>query len=386
MTTEPKVAVSIENFLPISGTFIYRQLNGVSLNTKPIVLTSNLKHTDLFPYKYVYAKKPHQVEQVVMKLEKIFRGKFKLASRSQRSVWREAILRHNINLIHAHFGPDALQVLPLAQELCIPLLVSFHGYDASSLLRNDKYVRAMKDVFEYANIIAVSENMKLRLEKHGANSEKINVLYYGIPVEEFRFVKRKSLKEKYKNNEEIIFLQVSNFVEKKGHKYTLLALAEFLKSNPNVKLLLAGDGVLKDKMMQLAKQLKISNNVDFLGKVDQSKVIELMSKSDVFLHHSIVAESGDQEGIPNVIMEAMASGLPVISTYHSGIPELIEDGKNGFLVNEKDVESYTKKVNDVLNCHEKISKNARSTIERKFNMTVQNMKLCEYYHKFAKSF
>ncbi len=112
------------------------------------------------------------------------------------------------------------------------------------------------------------------------------------------------------------------------------------------------------------------------------RVKELMKQADIFVHHSITASNGDQEGIPNVIMEAMATGLPIISTYHAGIPELITDEFNGYLVEEKDSEEYAKKIRKLLT--EDISfipLNARKTIEEKFNLKKQQIKLNSIYEE-----
>lgn len=116
-----------------------------------------------------------------------------------------------------------------------------------------------------------------------------------------------------------------------------------------------------------------------MGKVVKEEVVTLMREADVFLHHSVTAENGDQEGIPTVIMEAMASGLTVVSTYHAGIPELIKDKETGYLVMEKDVDGYVKQLENVMYSDNTIRDNALKHIRENFNIDVQNKELIKIY-------
>ncbi len=202
----------------------------------------------------------------------------------------------------------------------------------------------------------------------------------GIPVDSFNYVKRGSLKSKFSNKELITFLQVSNFVEKKGHLYTIQAFQRFLMYYPNAKLLLAGDGFLRQSMQNLCQTLGINENVQFVGLVDENGVRELFREADVFLHHSVTSSAGDMEGIPTVIMEAMATGLPVISTYHSGIPELITNNVNGLLVKERDVESYFDTLLKLENCPKDIGEKAREKVVQDFNLEIETQKLFDLYN------
>ena len=377
------VAFYLQRFLYPSMTFVYRQLTGMQDVYNVIALTSNKRtSSDIFPFSPVYEKIKTPGESLMRFLKKKA-GRFALLSNSQKKYFSRIIKENSVKLIHAHFGPSGIEILPVAKYLQLPLLVSFHGYDASSLLRNKSYISDLAGVINYSNIIAVSNYMKEQLVNIGADSQKISVIYYGIPVND-NLIERKSMIRKLDENERIKFLQISNFEEKKGHKYTLLAFKELLKLHTNAILIFCGDGPLKMEMEDLSKQLGISEKVEFLGRIVPEKVKNKMLESDIFVHHSITSSAGDQEGIPNVIMEAMSVGMPVISTYHSGIPELIIDGKNGFLVNEKDVTSYTKKMYEVLNSEQDIGKNAFNTIYHDFNLEKQNKKIIDLYKKLIK--
>ncbi|MFQ5561575.1 MAG: glycosyltransferase, partial [Nitrospinota bacterium] len=270
---------------------------------------------------------------------------------------------------------------PIAKKLNIPLLVSFHGYDASRLLANKKYVKSLRRLFEYSYIISVSKIMTDRLVAIGANPSKIKLLYYSIPKDAFTYTARTPLLEKMKSGAKIHFLQVSNFVEKKGHRYTVEAFCRFLKKYSRGRLILAGDGPERPKIEALCKELNIAGKVSFLGRVVESQVIELMKSVDVFLHHSVIDSQGEEEGIPNVIMEAMATGLPIVSTFHAGIPELVRNEVDGLLVRERDVDQYAQKLIEVVESDKRYGENGAARIRSHFNVDVQNEVLADHYRE-----
>ncbi len=375
-----KIGIFTQRYNFPNNTFILRQIEGVRNDFDPIVLTSNKPVIQGAPPEYGIFNKEKDVRGILYRVFKKAGGRFAILSRAQEDFFENIIRKNDIRLMHAHYGPSGLEIVPLAKRMKIPLLVSFHGYDVSVMLKNKKYVRQLAEIFDYGQFIAVSEYMAGKLIKAGAERSKISVIYYGVPVEN-TFVLRKAVRDKIKNNVEIKFLQVSGFAEKKGHSYTLRAFAEFLKYYQNCKLILGGHGSFFDSVKKLTEELKIKNNVVFLGAVKPENVYEVMKDADVFLHHSVTARSGDEEGIPNVIMEAMSSGLPVISTYHSGIPELIEDGVNGYLVEEKNIPMYVEKMKEATESGGDLCMNARAKIVDAFNLEKQNKKIVELYKK-----
>ena len=392
MDQRPNIAIYVQHYLAPSMTFIYRQLKGIEQYYSPIVFCSDLKENlDRFPYGKIYHKQRNFIHFKKSRYYKKIFGNHTLLntnphlSLNQKRYFSRLIDENNLKLIHAHFGPSGLEIVDLAKQKELPLIVTFHGYDASVLLTMRKYADNIKKVFAYAHIITVSEVMKEELVKQGANSNNISVIRCGIPVESFTYTKRKPLSEKKKANELISFLQVSSFVEKKGHDYTVRAFHDFLEYYPNARLVLAGDGYLKTNIQILCERLGIPDKVKFLGNVDYRQIPELMESADVFLHHSVTSKTGDKEGIPTVIMEAMASGLPVISTFHSGIPELIDDGINGLLVSEYEVSKYSKKIRDILKDDGRLGQRARDKVDKDFNLIKQNKRLVDYYSHVVKA-
>ena len=371
-------------------TFIYRQLLGVSQKFSVQLLCSR-KREDIkeFDYEYINYFPPTFFQKAFSRIkDRIILGPGMLTHHINPGLYKHQVksikdflIRQNISLIHANFGPAGIEILPVAKELNLPLIVSFHGYDASQLLNYEVYRNNLKDLFEYAFVTTPSELMRQNLQEKVSPIKDSEVLHYGIPLEFFNFVKRDPPLKKREENKEIVFLQVSNFVEKKGHEYTIKAFKAVVEEYRNSKLILAGEGGLKKQCVKLSQELGISDKISFPGYVNQSQVKDLMNSADIFVHHSVTASNGDKEGIPNVIMEAMATGLPVVSTFNAGIPELIEDGKDGHMVEERDVDNYSRKLVATLFENGKTALAARKKIETDFNLKLQNKKITRIYSK-----
>ncbi|HFU76060.1 MAG TPA: glycosyltransferase, partial [Arcobacter sp.] len=274
------------------------------------------------------------------------------------------------DLIHCQFGIEALRLIDNLENKSIPVIIQFRGYDASKMLKKRSYVKRLQELLSRDNYysIFVSDSLKQNLKKRSINVKNSIILHSGINLTKFH-------KQNYTTTHQYFtFLQVSSLVEKKGHEYTLQAFAKFLSSqnSKNFKLVLTGDGERKSLLLDLVHKLNIQDHVEFVGFVSPKQAKELMQNADVFVHHSITPQSGDEEGIPNAIMEAMAMELPIISTYHAGIPELVTDGVNGYLVEERDVDMYAKRMSDIISWG-KIPIN-RKVIEEEFEINIHIQK------------
>ncbi|HFU76223.1 MAG TPA: glycosyltransferase, partial [Arcobacter sp.] len=249
------------------------------------------------------------------------------------------------DIIHCQFGIQALKLIDNLENNDIPLVIQFRGHDASDLLNRKAYVKRLQEVLSKENYysIFVAESLRNNLKKHHINTKRSMILHSGIDLSKF-------VVEKEKSHDTFTFLQVSSLDERKGILYTLKAFAKFLstQNSKNFKLILTGDGERKELLINLTKSLNIENYVEFVGFVSPAQAKELMQNADVFVHHSITTDDGNQEGIPNAIMEAMAMELPVLSSYHSGIPELVTNGVNGYLVKERDVDAYAESMQNIL--------------------------------------
>lgn len=385
-TDKSAVAIYLRYFLSPSETFVYRQLKGVSEFFRPIVLTSDVRNEALYPFDPVFVRGKTLLEKITTRLSNAVTRRYTKVASGQYRRWGRALAAERVRLIHAHFGHYGLDMLPLARDLGIPLLVTFHGMDGSKYLRDRRYTRELESLFEYAHVITVSHDMAERLAPFGFDGARADVHYIGIPVDEFDVPDREPVREKFRNGAPLRFLQVSNFVEKKGHRYTVDAFGRFVEKYPNCELTLAGDGPLRAEIESQCARWGLEDHVKFVGRVVKNQVSDLMRESDVFVHHSVTAADGDMEGIPTVIMEAMSTGLVVISTVHSGIPELVDDGVDGYLVAERDVDGYLQKLVGLADSDPELPKRARRKIEDKFDITKQNAKLVEIYQKVVNEY
>ncbi|MBW2742314.1 MAG: glycosyltransferase [Deltaproteobacteria bacterium] len=155
------------------------------------------------------------------------------------------------------------------------------------------------------------------------------------------------------DNKKVTNLITVGFTEKKGLEYGIRAVAKLVSSGHNLHYNIVGDGQLKGKIQSLINDHNMENVVTLCGFRDQTELIDLVADADFMIAPSITTATGDQEGIPNVLKEAMATGLPVISTRHAGIPELVHEGISGFLVPERDIDALAEKMNFLIRHPEK---------------------------------
>jgi colanic acid/amylovoran biosynthesis glycosyltransferase len=144
-------------------------------------------------------------------------------------------------------------------------------------------------------------------------------------------------------------LAVGRFVEKKSPHSTIMAFYQVLEKHPDSKLVFAGDGPLLEVCKDLVKILKIEDSVDFVGVISQDEQRRLLQESSIFMQHSKIAPNGDSEGTPVAIVEASSAGLPIVSTKHARIIDVVQNGQTGFLVEEEDIDGMSEKIIELLN-------------------------------------
>ena len=242
-----------------------------------------------------------------------------------------------VKILHFHFGTDAGMYYKIFQRTNLPSVVSFYGYDCSSfphsLFGYGKYYLQKRVFSKATRILAMSQDMKKDLINLGCPEEKITVHYYGTDVKRF-YISRE-----YGQKEKVELLILSSLYQYKGHHFLLEAIRLLCKEGKrNFHLTIAGKGILEDELKEMVSLFELNEYVSFYGyvKYGSPEMIALLEKADVFIHPSVTHKTV-KEGIPGAIIEAMSSGLPVISTYHAGIPYVIESGESGLLVNEWDI-------------------------------------------------
>ena len=200
----------------------------------------------------------------------------------------------------------------------------------------------------------------------------------GIDCKKFTFTLRKP-----PINDAVKVVTIARLVEKKGVEYAIRAVAKVAKNKPNIKYTIVGDGLLREDLQSLIEQLNVADIVKLIGWKQQEQVVEILSNSDILLAPSVTAHNDDQEGIPVVLMETMAMGLPIISTQHSGIPELVQDGVSGYLVPERDVDALAEKLNYLIEHPELWSSMGlagREFVEDNYNIDKLNDKLIKIFN------
>ena len=254
----------------------------------------------------------------------------------------EQILRfiqdQHITVLLSQYLDQSLPWIELAKTAGVPLFVHAHGYDVSMLLRMQEWREAYLNFNKCAGIIAVSQVSKHRLIDIGIHPRKVHV----IPCT----VGNENLIPPTKPQDGLIrCLSVGRMVAKKAPLTTLAAFAEAVKLKPNLRLDYIGDGPLLASAMNFVQASGLSNCVTLHQSQPHSVVQSMMAQSDIFIHHAVTdPATGDEEGLPVAILEAMRHALPVISTLHSGIREAVIDKRSGYLLDEYDTSGMAEKI------------------------------------------
>lgn len=285
------------------------------------------------------------------------------------------------DVVLCHFGVigNYGAILKDAKIIQGKLITTFHGVDISQYIYlngNNAYDFLFKvgDLF-----LPISEYWKNRLIELGCPKDKIIVHRMGIDIEKFK----NSDKTRNKIAEgKILIISTARLVEKKGIEYGIKAVIRLLKDYSNIEYLIIGDGPLRKHLENIIKQNNVKDKIKLLGWREQQEVKELLRKADILLAPSVTSSSGDQEGIPVALMEALAMGIPVVSTKHSGIPELIINQETGLLSDERDIEGLYLNLKRVIEddlLREKMIINGRKKVENEYNINKLNKKLISIF-------
>jgi len=329
--TKPVVALFSPNNNSASETFIRAHRDNIAANV--VFYTDGMLPTRVNDRPIMRLK--YQLHYLLLKrmgMLKTLSLEEYVLSRSLRDNKPDAVL--------CEYGVCANASLNTIKSLGLPMLVYFHGYDISVnhvVNENNKY----QDVIDYASkIFVVSRDQETRLIDYGAQKEKI-IYNPCVPSEAYFTVERTAKRPE-------LFVAAGRLTNKKAPHLTLLAFRRVLEKYPKARLVLAGEGELHQVCRDLARHYGIDDNVDLPGVFDSLQLREWFGEAAAFVQHSVTAEDGNQEGTPVVILEAMASGLPVISTRHAGIKDVIVNSQTGYLVDEYDVDSMANQMIAVL--------------------------------------
>jgi colanic acid/amylovoran biosynthesis glycosyltransferase len=286
------------------------------------------------------------------------------------------------DVLHCHFGYVGLRYAEAGRQLGIPQVVSFYGWDCSGLPRKrgpDLYESLFREV---DRVTVLSDSMSERLMQLGCPPGMLRTHHLGVDPSEYSYRERLPPTP----GDPVRLLTVARLVEKKGVLYCLQAVAQVLESRGEVardlQYDIIGDGPLRDDLEALASELGLDDCVRFHGSQDQNAVRLAMMSAHLFLLSSVTAEDGDEEGTPTVLLEASSTGLPVVSTWHSGIPEIVVDEETGFLVPERDSEALAERLGQLLDRPElwrSMGRNGRRHIEESFDARTLSRELVQHY-------
>jgi colanic acid/amylovoran biosynthesis glycosyltransferase len=293
------------------------------------------------------------------------------------------LIEGDFDIVQCHYGPVGIDGIFLKDAgIKAKICTAFHGFDMSRYpLTHGRNV--YDGLFQKGDIfLPISEYWKKELIGLGCPPEKTVVHRMGIELDKFDY-----RPHDIRMDGPVRLLTVGRLVQKKGHCYAIGAVADLIAAGRDIEYTIAGDGPLRHDLEQLVDKYSLQDRVKFPGAVDQEQVRELYRESDVFILPSITADDGDMEGVPVVLMEAMACGLPVVSTRHSGIDELITDGMSGLLATEKDVSAIAEKLlyllDNAQSSHD-LAQAARQCVEREFSIDILNKRLEKIYHTLVK--
>jgi glycosyltransferase involved in cell wall biosynthesis len=238
--------------------------------------------------------------------------------------------RQRVDVVLAEYGHTGVMMMDACRQARIPLVVHFHGYDAYAAWHLERQHAGYQRLFEQASaLIAVSHDMEQQLGALGARRETIHYNPYGVDLAQFAPTNPA--------DNPPTFVAVGRFVDKKAPHLTLLAFHKLLRTVPEARLIMIGDGPLWDACQQMATALDIDHAVTFAGACSHEDVAAAMRQARAFVQHSLRPGSGDSEGTPVSVLEAGACGLPLVSTRHAGIKDVVIEEETGLLVDEHDI-------------------------------------------------
>jgi colanic acid/amylovoran biosynthesis glycosyltransferase len=403
-----KIAFLVDEFPSVSQTFVLNQIVGLknfvhdvhifaSKSGRGVKTHDSYEKYDVLNRTYYYRIPKNKIVRIVRAIFLIMKyapNNYGVIVRSLnvfkygKQAWSLTLLFMSIpllekepfDIIHCQFGtlgPFAVWLTQICPSKC-KIVTSIRGYDVTVFMKkNPETYRALfnkGDLF-----LPVCEFLKERLIQEGCEEKKIVVHYSGIDCSKFEYLQRQR-----RPGESIKVLTIARLVEKKGVAFAIDAVSRLISKGEKLEYSVIGDGMLRESLQQLIKDMGIERQIKLLGWKTHEEVKILLEESHVLLAPSFTSDRGDQEGIPNAIKEAMASGLPVISTFHSGIPELVIDGVSGLLVPEKDATSLADALAYLIS-HPAICKEmgqaGRMQVEQKFDTNSLNKKLEELYLK-----
>src|SRR5438105_9664024 len=377
------IASYCSSFLKPEMLHIYRQVKALrGVNT--FVMTKELQNAKRFPFSDVEIIPKQRMNLLRHGWLKFVKRRPPVVYRGEYRVLASLLARRRADLMHIYFGHTGVHLLPFIREWNKPCLVSFHGADVAIKQDVDNYVKKLRVLFDsVAVVLARSQSLADRLIKFGCAPEKIRINRTGIPLHQFSPVPRESPTDGHWQ-----ILQACRLIDKKGVGSAIRAFAIFAREFPKAEFTIAGKGPLQPELQGLAQKLGVAGKVHFCGFLSQPDLRDLYGRTHIFIHPSETPPDENQEGVPNSILEAMATGLPIIARRHGGIPEAVTENLNGFLSDERDVKSLGRSMVALANSpqlYARFSAAARLAVAENFDQDITSRELERIYEEVCET-
>jgi colanic acid/amylovoran biosynthesis glycosyltransferase len=398
----PVVVHCAEQFVAVTENWIYHQVVGTQ-RYRPVVATEHRANADQFPFEPVIFPEGTSGRQatddsagvqsagfsgglwpVVCRLTRR-RNRLAVPLQTLSRIYEQPVRVVRPALLHAHFGTLAVHLLRLRRRLGVPLVTTFYGYDAGSIPGLPGWRQWYDQLFAIGDRFLVEGSaFRRRLIELGCPAEKVTVQHLGVDLEKIPFQPRL-----LSAGEPVRLLMAASFREKKGHEYALRAFAAARRQlqrtpkSPPIELCLIGDGERRPRIEALIRELELGEVVTLLGPKPHAAFLDEAMRCHLFLSPSVTAADGDTEGgAPVGLIEASATGMPVLASWHADIPEVVRDGETGWLAPERDVPALTTHLVALLQRPESwpaMGERGRRHVESEYNLRVQAQRLDSIY-------
>jgi len=373
------IAHSLHTYLFRTGSWIYSQLSNVK-KFDSLVIATRKQNLDVFPWRDAYFLSD------LSAINRFFQRAYAKRTDFYYPYIYRILKKRKPALLQSHFGNRGYYDLKLKEKLSIPQVTTFYGHDASMMPQDQKWRSRYKELFARCErFLAEGNHMKKTLVELGCAESKVLVQRLGVDLEKIPFIPRR-----IESDRKIRILMASTFRDKKGIIYGLEAFSKISSSYKNVELTLIGDAghsqrevEYKKEIMRVIDARHLHDRINNRGFLAYPEFIEESRKHDIFLAPSMRGSDGETEGgAPVTLIEMSAFGMPIVSTVHCDIPEVILDGESGFLVPEKDTDALSAQLEYLVTHPEKweeMGRAGRKHIEQKYDARTQALKLEKIY-------
>ncbi len=379
----PTVASYVTTFLKPEMRHIYRQVTNLQRVRTVVYCRQNINQ-EQYPFSPVEVLPEGAGNFLRRFILKYIRKAPPLVYRGEQQILEQALDRHNVDLLHIYFGHTGVHLLPFIKVWDRPVIVSFHGMDVQTREDRPGYREDLEELLQtVALVLARSDSLAERLRELGCPEDKIRLNRTAIPLDAFELVKRDPPVDGRWH-----IVQACRLIRKKGLPTALRAFRLFHDAYPQAQFTIAGEGPDLPELERLTHDLGLDDAVTFAGFLKQTDLVELYRQSHIFLHPSEMPPDGNQEGVPNSMLEAMATGLPVVATTHGGIPEAVDHDQSGLLYSEGDDAAIGNALIWLAEDPERwleMGKTAAAHVKSRFEMKTQIRKLEDCYLEVLKN-